>query len=449
MTGTRSNDDDVTPLVAHPALGAEQYASDVIVRGAAPEPGEVTRQSETTTSPHGHLVVGATIGARAAQRPKLVQRTVLADDDPGAANADYQIISPIDRGGRGAVYLAKQMALNRVVAIKRIREDHRLDRAERERFIDEGLINAALEHPAIMPVHEVALDQFGAPILVMTRASGQAWNHSIDTLDEDANLDIFEQVCGALVFAHRRGVLHGDIKPHNIMVGDAGEVLVMDWGMASAVPDAIDSPASPLAERTAVSGTPSYMSPEAAQGRGGLIHHTNDVYMLGGILFRMLNGYPPHYGRDSAECLRAASRNRIEASKGTGELLDIALTAMRTEPQARQQTVTDLHAAVVAYRSHRVSRELAEQAATDLTQAQQSGSHRSYQRAVFGYEAALERWVGNQPAQRGLERALGAYATHALTAGDLDLAASLVANHPSLNALRLRIERALVEREGS
>ena len=169
-----------------------------------------------------------------------------------------------------------------------------------------------LEHPNIVPVHFVELGSDGAPLVVMKRVAGTEWNKLIDRADEVKrrfgttdlltwNLDILMSVLDALRFAHHRGVIHRDVKPSNVMIGDFGEVYLLDWGIAVSLRDDPSGRLPTLSSRPELAGTPAYLAPEM-RGRPGSPRQSErtDVYLAGAVLYEIVTGAPPHRGDDSS-----------------------------------------------------------------------------------------------------------------------------------------------------
>ncbi len=217
----------------------------------------------------------------------------------GALPARYTLGTQLGAGGRGEVLLATDRQIEREVAIKRMRVAPTPDAIAR--FEREAKIQGRLEHPAIVPVHELAFDAEGRPFFVMKRLTGTTLADLIERgrgLTRQKLLRAFADVCLAIEFAHQRGVVHRDLKPANIMLGDFGEVYVLDWGIARRLDDAdastsadtlVDAPPGATAAG-AILGTPGYIAPELL--RGERVDTRADVYALGCILFEILAGEP-------------------------------------------------------------------------------------------------------------------------------------------------------------
>jgi serine/threonine-protein kinase len=205
----------------------------------------------------------------------------------------------IGRGGIGEVVAAHDLRVGRDVAIKRLRTSKPTE-AEVQRFLREARIQARLDHPAIPPVHELGRDAQGRPYFTMKRLAGVTLSELLAVPEQNRQrlLRAFVEVCQAIDFAHTRGVVHRDLKPGNIMMGDFGDVYVLDWGLARVVGEAITEIATDDIDSLDVKsgdllGTPGYMAPEQIQ-RVGDTGRPADVYALGSILFEILAGEPLH-----------------------------------------------------------------------------------------------------------------------------------------------------------
>src|SRR5262245_6784381 len=203
----------------------------------------------------------------------------------------YELFGEVGRGGMGIVYRARDLALDRDVAVKLLQDGYPADSPIARRFADEARITAQLQHPGIPPVHDLGTLPDGRPFLAMKLIKGNTLDHLLAARPDPAHgrgrfVAAFEQVCQAVGYAHAHDVIHRDLKPSNVMVGACGEVQVMDWGLAKVltervlparVPDTELDAAEPTAIRLArnspqdtypcdVLGTPAFMSPEQAIG---------------------------------------------------------------------------------------------------------------------------------------------------------------------------------------
>jgi predicted Ser/Thr protein kinase len=256
----------------------------------------------------------------------------LMNEPPAEANASrYELISELGRGGMGTVYLARDTALDREVALKVLDADADGDRAPdptiAARLAQEAHILGRLEHPGIVPVHDFGRLADGRLFYAMKRVRGERLDRWVGDVDLHARLAVLLRICEAVSFAHAHGVIHRDLKPENVMIGQFGEVLVLDWGIArlldpataaaatTADTGAADAPglASAFAAGTqrplvpivntahgTIVGTPAYMAPEQARGDVAAVDQRSDIYALGAML-REMAGEPAA----SAGALRA------------------------------------------------------------------------------------------------------------------------------------------------
>jgi hypothetical protein len=358
-------------------------------------------------------------------RTPALRRLAAADPaHPPAADLDYLLGPVIGSGGMGVVRRARQTALGREIALKQLRGGATAALEVRKRFVAEATSTATLDHPGIVAVHDLGVDSGGAPFYAMKLVQGRPWSQVIDQLPRLENLDILLKLSDAVAFAHSRGVIHRDLKPDNIMLGEFGEVLLLDWGLAAAV--APGAPAPALDADGPIAGTPAYMAPEMALGDTGRIGTWSDIYLLGGILLRLASGHPPHRGNGTREAVLAAAQNRLDAPAGGGELVDIALHALATDPAQRHASVQEFQQDLRRYREHHESIALGRAAGDDLARAEAGGSYEDYAQAVSSFREALRLWEGNAVAQVGLDSARLAYARQAAGRGDFELAESLL-----------------------
>ncbi len=264
--------------------------------------------TDATALPDGD-VLGATVGGDDATLATQGVETRPAKRGGGSTLTNrYELGRRIGQGGMGEVVSAKDDQIGRRVAIKRIRGT--ADAKSTARFVREAKIQGQLEHPSIVPVYELSTDPHGQPFFAMKQLAGATLADIIGmALVEDPEtlakyprqrlLRAFTEVCLAIEFAHSKRIVHRDLKPANVMLGDFGEVYVLDWGIAKVIGDAEDITAGPsgdASEHTAVGatiGTPGYMSPEQITGEADL-DGLADVYALGCMLFEILAFEPLH-----------------------------------------------------------------------------------------------------------------------------------------------------------
>jgi serine/threonine-protein kinase len=280
-------------------------------------------------------------------------------------------------GGIGRVWLARDARLARDVALKELRPERAGNPAVWARFLQEARITGQLEHPGIVPIYEVGRrpnDQ--APFYTMRfvrgRTLGEAGRayHERRSRGEATPLELrellsaFIGVCNAVAYAHSRGVLHRDLKPKNVILGDFGEVIVLDWGLARLItqPDgedaaALEIPAEGELAATVqgqVLGTPAYMAPEQAEGRLDRLGPATDVYGLGAILYEVLTGQPPFSGAETTEVLRrvvheAPVRPRHHVAGAPAALEAVCLKALAKKPGERYRSASELAGEVRHY----------------------------------------------------------------------------------------------------
>jgi tetratricopeptide (TPR) repeat protein len=274
------------------------------------------------------------------------------------------------QGGIGRVWLARDAVLGRDVALKEPRPDCADSPGLVARFIEEAQITGRLEHPGIVPVYEMGHRGDGLPFYAMRFVKGRTLRQAAveyqrrckeggaGALELRELLTAFVAVCNAVAYAHSRGILHRDLKGQNVVLGDFGEVLVLDWGLAKvlqqpeateAAPDGPAAPARPasLTQAGSVLGTPGFMSPEQAEGRLERLGPASDVYSLGALLYEILTGRPPFQGGKTAEVLRQViheppvpPRRRVPATPAALEA--VCLKALAKDPVARYASAREL-----------------------------------------------------------------------------------------------------------
>jgi len=268
----------------------------------------------------------------------------------------YIVGNAVAHGGMGAILHARDLNLRRTVAMKVILPEKETSEQHRLRFVQEAQLTAQLEHPNIVPVHELGNDEQGKSFYTMKFVKGITLHDVLEKIKAgDAEtiavfslahlLTIFQKVCDAVAFAHSRGVVHRDLKPENIMLGDYGEVLVMDWGLAKVVTgvnvehptpkafasqsasnaehrtlaapgdhpaSSIQHPESGLTMSGQILGSPQFMSPEQAEGKVDEIDARSDMFALGGILYNILTLHPPVSGKSVVEIIEKIRSGDIE-----------------------------------------------------------------------------------------------------------------------------------------
>ena len=332
---------------------------------------------------------------------------------------DFELGPEIGRGGMGEVLEARQVAMQRVVAVKRPR---RTD--DTAALLLEAVATGRLEHPGIVPVHLLAVAADRTPFFVMKRIEGRPWSELLDTRPLAEHLETLLRVCDAVAFAHRNGVVHRDIKPSNVMIGTFGEVYLVDWGLAAATrPD----PVLPSADHLPVGGTPAYMAPEMA--KAGRIGPWSDIYLLGAILCELLTGRPPHGGRSIADALAHASEGTLPALEGVSpDLATVCLRAMAPEPLERFASVQDFRAELQLSVRHRGALELHERTLKRLVALERGDPAAGLATECrFGFEEVRRQWPEFAPAKDGLRRTVIAEVQIALASNAVHSARTLLA----------------------
>jgi len=273
-----------------------------------------------------------------------------------AAPSRYDAREHLGSGGMGVVDAIWDADLMREVAVKRLRPELRDDAQMLTEFLWEARVMAHLDHPNILPIHDLAIGERGTLFFTMKRVRGRSLEAALADArrPDDATefslarrLRTFVQICHAVAFAHGRGVLHRDLKPANVMLGDHGEVVVMDWGLARPLGKERAGALHSLREGTSAgpSGTPLYMSPE--QVKGAALDERSDIYALGVMLFELASLESPYRASTLATLLAQIVDGEVRPFEDvmrepSPSLAAVVRRAMALEPSDRYATVIAL-----------------------------------------------------------------------------------------------------------
>jgi eukaryotic-like serine/threonine-protein kinase len=275
----------------------------------------------------------------------------------------YDLGDLLGQGGGGRVIRAFDREIGRMVAMK-ILPRHKSSEPEVEkRFRSEAQITGQLEHPHIIPIYDFGKLPTGEVFYTMQEFRGSSLREVLDSTQPEDNVTdytliqlvrILDRVSMAVHYAHHRGVVHQDLKPENIMLGEFDEVVLTDWGMARIIGDdlVVDSYEPPM---TVTMGTPAYMSPEQAKGVIELVDHLSDVYSLGAVLYEILALQPPFGGENLVEIMHRvieeepAMPSTVAPQRVPKELEHICARAMSKERESRFESAEALHEALAAW----------------------------------------------------------------------------------------------------
>ena len=389
-------------------------------------------------------------------------------DGAATLSRRLELHETIGEGGMGVVRVGTQRTLGRKVAVKTLKDGAKSERAT-VKLLREAWVTGSLEHPNVVPVYDVALEADGSPLIVLKKIEGTGWESLMHDapavqarLREDDllewNLRVLLQVCNAVHFAHSRGVLHRDLKPENVMVGEFGEVYLVDWGIAVSLRDD-GSGRLPLASNAVeMAGTPVYMAPEMLGGRTSRLSERTDVYLLGAVLYEIVVGRPPHQGDALMALVAQIIDSNPEIPPEVPEELRVVIRrAMDPDPDGRFETAEQLRIALQGFLQHRDASALAVKAEARLEELEERIAaiaegdafedrepiYHCFGECRFAYRHALEIWPECGAAQRGLTRAITAMVEYELGEGEPEAAKTLLGELTSApQELVARVEAA-------
>ncbi len=342
---------------------------------------KASRSHEDMTVPFGAATGRRRLRESSEDTPPIPLTFVEGRGNPDPSTR-YELVGELAHGGMGSIFQGRDLYLGRDLAVKVIREEHRDHPEMVRRFVEEARIGGQLQHPGIVPVHELGHLSDGRMFIAMKLVRGRTLAALLAARrgpdDERTRfLAIFEQVCQTVAYAHSRGVIHRDLKPSNVMVGSFGEVQVMDWGLAKVLdqaclvdderPEFVGDDASVIrtwrdgselmeSRPGSVVGTPSYMAPEQACGAMDTLDERADVFALGSILCEILTGGPAFEGETSSEIYRKAEKadlsdalSRLDACGVDVELVALARSCLAVAPKYRPRDASVVVSALTAY----------------------------------------------------------------------------------------------------
>ena len=301
-------------------------------------------------------------------------------DEPARYEFDDQ--DKLDEGGMGVIYRSRDRQFGRTLAVKVLREEYQGDSEMERRFIEEAQITGSLQHPSIVPVHELGWLTGDRLFFAMKLVDGDNLRRLLDkrsdpAIDRHELIRVFEQIADAVAYAHEQEVIHRDLKPANIIVGSFGEVQVMDWGLAKRLtaPPTSGPSNGDRDEDAVVEGTLPYMPPEQASGRVAQVGKQSDVFALGAILCHILTGQPPYLGatfpelwRQARDCDLEPCFSRVAACGADAELIELARACLAPDWAARPADAEAVRRSISTYRTSAEERvraaELAKEVAT-------------------------------------------------------------------------------------
>ena len=400
--------------------------------------------------------------------PTAVELSMVEEDEE-LSPPEFRLGALLATGGMGRICQATQIPLHREVVIKMLRKDKR-NAPMAARLLQEACLTGVLEHPNIVPIYQLGKDSEGHPMLVMKRIEGTDWKEVLQTRHHNPeklpseqrtlewHIRILVQVCNAIEFAHSKKIVHRDIKPENVMIGEFGEIYMLDWGIAASIDPEESRPIPAIKDATGLAGTPSYMAPEMLASNLEQINERTDVYLLGAVLHEILTGAPPHSGHRLMEILaQICTRGNFDYGKSIPSgLADASNRAMSLLQDERFPSVKEFRLALEQYLTHREAYELIQESLKLLEELRghlalispqdttlpafytppeevDTEIYAVFWRCHFGFKQALRIWEDSQEAKDGLQSLLEAMIEHELNQKDLKTADNLLAELPHPN----------------
>ena len=350
------------------------------------------------------------------------------------SNKEIIIDKVLGEGGMGVVYLGHQSYPNREVAIKRLKTHNRY---LKKALYREAMITGSLSHPTIIPIYMLNLEEGASPEVVMKRIEGHTILDMIDDQDSFNDrrkiLNAMQQVCNGLEYAHSKGIIHRDIKPENIMLGEFGEVYILDWGVAAQKEETFDFP-------NVMVGTPAYMAPEMLHGDTQRVDERTDVYLLGATLHHILTGKVRH----TAETMEQITQQILESAPYQYDkhvpllLARLANQACHLDPEKRIQSPAIFRRKLQEFFDYSQAFSISDAAQKELntlkqllnqnewTDNEKGSIKQHYNRSRFGFEQALDMWPEFRDAKKFLKETKLAMVSFYLSHNNLDAAKPLI-----------------------
>ncbi|WP_372370342.1 protein kinase [Candidatus Uabimicrobium sp. HlEnr_7] len=364
---------------------------------------------------------------------------------------NYNVEKQIGEGGMAVVFEGWQKNLQRSVAIKNSKKSCL---SQNHKFIAEAIITAFLNHPNIVPVYDLFRDNDNL-FMSMKLVAGTTWMELLaepKRKSEKEHIQILISVCNAIAFAHSKDIIHCDLKPENIIIGEFGEVFVMDWGLAVDISEDHSHLCLSKSDVVGAMGTPSYIAPELLAGNGQNIGRWTDIYLLGGILYRIFSGSPPHCGEDIRSTLLQSLEGDIKPLPDHihPSIANICYKALSLEPKDRYQNVKEFQQELNRFLEHKESITISNNAHNKLKSISKETSkddmYEKFQDIISAFQQSLLLWPNNETAVLGEDVARLDYAQLALSNKEFALAqsqiAKVTAKNKGVTALQQKITKS-------